>query len=48
MDGWEPLAVSPDEYTELLAWWSATHPGTVKDGLGASCWDDWIQDILER
>ena len=48
MDGWEPFAVSPEEYPELVAWWVAGHPGAVEDGLGVACWDDWVQEVLDR
>jgi hypothetical protein len=48
MGEWEPFAVSAEEYPPLLAWWATGHPGAVEDGLGAGCWDDWVQELLDR
>ena len=48
MGRWEPFAVTPEEYPALLAWWSASHPGAAEDGLGAVCWDEWLQAVLDR
>ena len=48
MGRWVPFAVPPDAYQPLLAWWTAGHPGAVEDGMGAACWDDWVQELLER
>lgn len=45
---WHPFAVSPEEYRELKAWWVADHAGAVEDHLGTECWDDWLQEILNR
>jgi|WetSurMetagenome_2_1015567.scaffolds.fasta_scaffold1288644_1 hypothetical protein len=46
MDGWEPFTISLEEYHEVMAWWTAAHPGTVASNLGVECWNDWVQVIL--
>src|SRR5438045_549107 len=46
MEGWEPFALSPEEYDEIRSWWVAGHPGAVVSSFGLSCWQDWIQVIL--
>lgn len=43
-----PFVVSPDEYRELKAWWAVSHPAAVEDDLGTNCWDDWVQEMLNR
>ena len=48
MGDWQPFAVSPEEYREIKAWWMAGHAGAVEDGLGADCWGDWVQEVLDR
>ncbi len=48
MSDWQPLSVSPEEYRDLKAWWVARHPGTIEEALGTDCWDDWVQEILDR
>jgi hypothetical protein len=48
MPAWPPIAVSPQEYAALKAWWVARHAGAVEDALGAACWGDWVQEILNR
>lgn len=45
---WQPFFVSPAEYDELKAWWVDNHPGAVEDSLGVACWDDWVQEVLNR
>ena len=46
MSAWTPFAVSPEEYLELKEWWIESHIGAVEANLGADCWDDWVQEIL--
>jgi hypothetical protein len=48
MAPWRPFAVSPEEYRDLKAWWAGGHPGAVEDDLGTGCWDDWVQEMLDR
>jgi hypothetical protein len=49
MSAWPPFAVSPEEYTALKEWWAARNEeGAVEDALGAACWDDWVQEFLNR
>jgi hypothetical protein len=48
MSAWQPFAVSPEEYCQIKAWWMAGHTGAVEHALGADCWDDWVQEILNR
>ena len=48
MSGWQPFSLSPEEYCELKVWWATGHVGAVEHGLGADCWDDWVQEILNR
>ena len=46
MPDWTPFAVSAEEYAALKAWWAGLHPGAVEDNLGATCWGDWSQEML--
>lgn len=46
MGTWQPFTVSQQEYLEIKDWWGAAHPGAVEDDLGASNWDDWVQEVL--
>ena len=48
MSGWPPFEVTLEEYHELKNWWVAHHAGAVEDGLGTACWDDWVQEVLNR
>jgi len=48
MPPWVPFVLSPDEYCEVKAWWVAGHAGTIEDTLGAQCWNDWVQEMLNR
>jgi hypothetical protein len=48
MDAWRPFVLSPEDYRELKAWWFAAHSGAVEGDLGAVCWDDWVQVILNH
>ncbi len=48
MPAWTPFVVSPEEYAALKAWWTTLHAGAVEDDLGAACWGDWVQEILNR
>lgn len=48
MDSWSPFALSPQEYLEVKEWWQIAHAGANEDSLGADCWDDWVQEILNR
>ena len=48
MSAWQPFTVSSEEYHQIKAWWVAGHAGAVEDALGANCWDDWVQEILNR
>jgi hypothetical protein len=43
---WQPFSLSDDEYEEIKAWWVAHHPGAVEDSLGADCWRDWEDAIV--
>ena len=45
---WKPFSLSSDEYEEIKAWWVSNHPGAVEDGLEVTCWDDWLQEVLDR
>ena len=48
MSRWKPFNLSPEEYNQLLEWWLEDHPNAVKDRLGAECWDDWVQEVVDR
>jgi hypothetical protein len=48
MSGWQPFALSPEEYDEIKAWWAAGHPGAVASDLGVGCWSDWVQVIMNH
>ena len=47
MPSWKPFSLSHAEYAEVKDWWVILHPGTQESNLGADCWDDWIQEILD-
>jgi hypothetical protein len=46
MGDWPPFILADQEYLEVKEWWIATHAGVTEDNLGADCWDDWIEKIL--
>lgn len=48
IDPWPPFTLTPDEYYAVLSWWTAGHVGAVEDALGVDCWNDWVQEILNR
>ena len=48
MGTWTPLELSADEYREVLSWWVSRHPNAVEDSLGVECWNDWVQEVLNR
>ena len=48
MDDWKPFEISEGEYADIKRWWIAMNPGAVEDALGEDCWEDWVQEILDR
>ncbi len=46
MSDWQPFILPPQDYLEVKEWWMVNHPGASEDDLGAECWDEWIQTIL--
>lgn len=48
MRGWPSFHLLPREYLEIKAWWMLAHPGANENSLGAECWDDWVQEILNH
>jgi hypothetical protein len=48
MSDWQPFAVTDEDYQEIKAWWVADHEGAIEDRLGTECWDDWVQEVLNR
>lgn len=48
MEPWSPFALSAEDYDTVKAWWISRHQRTIVDALGADCWEDWVQEMLER
>lgn len=48
LSGWQPFALSPEEYQEVKTWWTISHIGAVEDSLGKGSWNDWVQERLDR
>lgn len=43
---WEPFALTHEEYVVVRDWWISSHPDSVEDSLGETCWGDWVSHIL--
>ncbi len=43
---WMPFVLRSEEYDVIQRWWVAKHNGAVVSDLGAACWDEWVQRIL--
>lgn len=48
MEAWQPFALSELDYLLVRDEWMARHPGARVDALGAVCWADWAEQIIER
>lgn len=48
MGSWRPFTLTLSEYDTIKAWWFESHLNTVESHLGCECWDDWVQEMLER
>lgn len=48
MGRWRPFTLTLSEFEVVKAWWLASYPGSVESHLGCECWDDWVQEMLER
>ena len=48
MGRWRRFALTLSEYEVVKAWWIENNPNTIESQLGCDCWNDWVQEILER
>jgi hypothetical protein len=48
MEGWTPFTLSDQDYQAVRDWWTSKRPGARVDALGANCWDDWAQKVINR
>lgn len=48
MGRWRRFALTLSEYEVVKAWWIENNPNTIESQLGCECWNDWVQEILER
>ncbi len=46
MSQWQPFTLSASDYLAVKEWWLFNHIGATEHDLGATCWDDWVQIIL--
>lgn len=48
MGSWRRFALTLSEYEVVKTWWIENNPNTIESQLGCDCWNDWVQEILER